>query len=104
VQRVPWVLFFQEHNALHGAYWHDRFGQRASHGCVNLAPRDAQLVFDWAFPPLAPGWESYLPPDLAHSVVVHIRDSSRVPEWAQEARVGPPPRPGHREDDAADAL
>ena len=105
VQRVPWVLFFQEHNALHGAYWHDRFGQRASHGCVNLAPRDAMMLFDWAFPPLSPGWESFVPDDLAHSVVVHIRDSSRDPPFAQEAPIGPPRRSGgRRSDDDDDAL
>lgn len=90
VQRVPWVLFFQEHNAVHGAYWHDRFGQRASHGCVNLAPRDAQVLFDWALPPLAPGWESFMPEDLARSVVVHVRDSSSVPSFEQQAPIGPP--------------
>jgi len=90
VQRVPWVLFFQEHNAVHGAYWHDRFGRRASHGCVNLAPRDAQTLFDWALPPLSPGWESFMPEDLARSVVVHIRDSTGTPSFEQQAPIGPP--------------
>jgi hypothetical protein len=90
VQRVPWVLFFQEHNAVHGAYWHDRFGQRASHGCVNLAPRDAQTIFDWAMPPLLPGWESFMPDDLARSIVIHVRDSTRVPSFEQQAPIGPP--------------
>ncbi|MBI2897564.1 MAG: L,D-transpeptidase [Deltaproteobacteria bacterium] len=90
VQRVPWVLFFQEHNALHGAYWHDRFGSRASHGCVNLAPADARMLFDWALPPLSPGWEGFMPEDLSRSVVVHIRNSARIPPFEQQARIGPP--------------
>lgn len=47
VEGVPWVLFFQEHNAIHGTYWHDSFGRAASHGCVNLSPLDARWLFDW---------------------------------------------------------
>ncbi|MEQ9322339.1 MAG: L,D-transpeptidase, partial [Polyangiaceae bacterium] len=35
---VPWVQYFTEGYALHGAYWHDDFGTPRSHGCVNLAP------------------------------------------------------------------
>src|SRR5690606_9843159 len=59
VQGVPWVVLFQGHNALHGAYWHDRFGQRRSHGCVNLAPRDARWVFEWFGPALPAGWTGF---------------------------------------------
>lgn len=92
VQGVPWVLLFQGHNALHGAYWHDRFGNRKSHGCVNLAPYDARWVFEWTGPMLPAGWTGYLPSDLRRSVVVHVRDSSRVDEFAQDRPIGPPDR------------
>ena len=34
--------------ALHGTYWHDGFGFRRSHGCVNLSLTDARFVFQWA--------------------------------------------------------
>src|SRR4029077_3523444 len=61
VERVPWVMFFHDDQALHGAYWHDRFGQRHSHGCVNLAPRDARWLFAWAPPALPAGWDAVLP-------------------------------------------
>ncbi len=47
---VPWIMYFDQAIALHGAYWHDRFGAPHSHGCVNLAPSDAQWLFDWATP------------------------------------------------------
>ena len=47
--------------ALHGAFWHDGFGQRRSHGCVNLAPADAQFIFDFAPPELPTGWRSVNP-------------------------------------------
>lgn len=92
VEHVPWVLLFQGHNALHGAYWHDRFGQRRSHGCVNLAPKDARWIFEWVSPALAEGWTGYLPGDLARSVIVHVRDTS-LPEkeqFIQERPIGPP--------------
>jgi len=61
MQGVPWVMFFNEGVALHGAYWHDDFGQRRSHGCVNLAPTDAAFLFGWTSPSLPPGWTGVLP-------------------------------------------
>lgn len=47
---VPWSLYFEGSVALHGAYWHDRFGTPRSHGCVNLSPKDARWLFEWAAP------------------------------------------------------
>jgi hypothetical protein len=55
-EAVPWVVYFKPRYALHAAYWHDGFGERLSHGCVNLSPRDARWVFDWVTPTLPPGW------------------------------------------------
>jgi len=48
LEDVPWVLYYDEDRALHGAYWHNNFGWQQSHGCVNLAPADANWLFDWA--------------------------------------------------------
>lgn len=56
VEAVPWVMYFQGRYALHAAYWHDMFGHRMSHGCVNLSPRDARRVFELASPRLPDGW------------------------------------------------
>ncbi len=53
---VPWTQFFFENFAIHGVYWHNRFGNRRSHGCVNLAPRDARWLYDWTHPHLPDGW------------------------------------------------
>lgn len=47
VEDVPYVLFFNGDQALHGAYWHDEFGTARSHGCVNLSPSDARWVYDF---------------------------------------------------------
>jgi hypothetical protein len=96
VHLVPWALFFQAHNALHGAYWHDRFGARKSHGCINLAPRDARWLFEWVPPSLPAGWTGIRPVDLRASVVVHIRDSRRRRPFVQERAWGPPDREEER--------
>ncbi len=46
---VPWNLYFTDGGAvIHGAYWHDKFGTKYSHGCVNLNPTDARTIFEWA--------------------------------------------------------
>lgn len=50
VEDVPYTMYFDEvmEIALHGAYWHDRFGYKHSHGCVNMPPLDSEWVFNWA--------------------------------------------------------
>ena len=55
---VPWVMYFKGGYALHGAYWHDEFGRARSHGCINLAPIDARLVFHWSSPQVPEHWHS----------------------------------------------
>ena len=50
IEDVPWTMYFHEGYSIHAAFWHDAFGFRRSHGCVNLAPRDAEWFFHWADP------------------------------------------------------
>lgn len=64
VDEVPFVQYFRKGISLHGTFWHDRFGRRASHGCVNLSMADARWLFDWAPPRLPPGWHA-IDPDAA---------------------------------------
>jgi lipoprotein-anchoring transpeptidase ErfK/SrfK len=46
---VPWNLYFTPDGAvIHGAYWHNHFGEPWSHGCVNLAPQEAKKLYMWA--------------------------------------------------------
>jgi hypothetical protein len=91
VNRVPWVMFFQAHNALHGAYWHDRFGNVKSHGCANLAPRDAHWLFDWLEPKLPAGWTAVRYWNLTQAPVVHVRNSRKTNKPIfQERNIGPP--------------
>lgn len=49
VSDVPNVMYFNyEAEALHGAYWHNNFGQRMSHGCVNQPLDVAAFMYDFA--------------------------------------------------------
>lgn len=46
---VPWVIYYNGDEAIHGAYWHNQFGTRRSHGCVNLPVDQARQVYDFAY-------------------------------------------------------
>ena len=56
IEDVPWIMYFKGGIALHGAFWHARFGHERSHGCVNLQPVDARELFGWVGPVLPEGW------------------------------------------------
>jgi len=56
VATVPWTQFYENGFALHTSYWHDKFGQKRSHGCVNLSPKDARFVYFWSDPQIPKGW------------------------------------------------
>jgi lipoprotein-anchoring transpeptidase ErfK/SrfK len=46
---IRWISWFYPDYALHGAYWHNKFGvANVSHGCVNFRNDDSQWVYDWA--------------------------------------------------------
>lgn len=48
IKDVPNVMYFYGAYAIHGTYWHNKFGSRASHGCVNLSLADAEWLFNWS--------------------------------------------------------
>lgn len=48
LDNVEWVMYFYQGYALHGAWWHNNFGQRESHGCVNMTNADAKWFYDFA--------------------------------------------------------
>jgi len=48
VPDVPYTMYFSGGYALHGAYWHNRFGSPVSHGCVNLRVSSARWLYNWA--------------------------------------------------------
>jgi lipoprotein-anchoring transpeptidase ErfK/SrfK len=48
LENVPYVMYFFDDYALHGAFWHNNFGYQMSHGCVNLSPTDAGWLYNWS--------------------------------------------------------
>jgi len=68
---VPYVQYFEDGYALHGAYWHDMFGQPKSHGCINLAPEDARRLFFWTEPSVPAGWHGAMRAKTGTVVFVH---------------------------------
>jgi lipoprotein-anchoring transpeptidase ErfK/SrfK len=80
VEAVPWVQYFYRRFALHGAYWHDGFGHRKSHGCVNLAPRDARYVYGLTTPNVPPGWMSSYEHAGEIGSVVRVRKGQELGE------------------------
>ena len=51
---VPDTMFFYQGYGIHGAYWHNNFGQPMSHGCVNEPLNEAHQLFEWAGPYISP--------------------------------------------------
>lgn len=52
---VPNNMFFYKGYAIHGAYWHNNFGNPMSHGCVNSPLPNAAEIFEWAGPVVPEG-------------------------------------------------
>jgi hypothetical protein len=71
VEQVPYVQYFAKGVGLHGAFWHRSFGHVRSHGCVNLAPLDAEWAFAFTGPRLPHGWTAVLP--TAVGTLVRVR-------------------------------
>lgn len=81
VDGVPWIQYFHRRYALHTSYWHDDFGKRRSHGCVNLAPKDAALIYALTTPVVPPGWNSmYEHPGAAGTLVRVRKGDETVPD------------------------
>jgi hypothetical protein len=44
------VYFTRSGVAIHGTYWHNDYGRRHSHGCVNVTNEAARWIFRWVDP------------------------------------------------------
>jgi lipoprotein-anchoring transpeptidase ErfK/SrfK len=58
---VPWATFFifKTGVAFHGTYWHNNFGNRMSHGCINMKNSDAKWLFRWVNPAYDPPFKDH---------------------------------------------
>nr|HEX4316894.1 L,D-transpeptidase family protein [Kofleriaceae bacterium] len=84
VADVPWTMYYDNNFALHTSYWHDGFGDVRSHGCVNLAPRDARALYGWSSPDVPPGWVAVYNTAASPGSLVRIH-SHRVPNPAPKS-------------------
>lgn len=73
IEDVPYVQFFSKGVGLHAAFWHRSFGHVRSHGCVNLAPLDAQRLFSWTGPRVPSGWTAALPTNHDRGTIIRVR-------------------------------
>ncbi len=48
LEDVPFIMYYDQKRALHGAYWQTLLGYQRSHGCVNLSVADSHWLYDWA--------------------------------------------------------
>lgn len=50
VPDVPWSMYFTNNgHAIHGTYWHNSYGTRLSHGCVNMPIWAAEYLYSIAY-------------------------------------------------------
>lgn len=101
VEGVPWIQYFHRRYAFHTAYWHDDFGKRRSHGCVNLSPSDAAYLFSLTGPVVPAGWNSLYEHPGHPGTLVRVRKGTdpvpdlRLPlgviEADDETAAGPDP-------------
>jgi len=48
---VAWPTFVSGDGvAIHAVFWHNDFGQKRSHGCINVMPEAAKWIFRWTHP------------------------------------------------------
>lgn len=48
IPNVKWNLRVYGPYYIHGAYWHNNFGYRMSHGCINVHYTNAEWIYHWA--------------------------------------------------------
>jgi hypothetical protein len=55
LKNIPWVMYYNYSYAIHGTYWHDKFGTRQSAGCTNMTQGDAKYIFENTLPQIPDG-------------------------------------------------
>jgi lipoprotein-anchoring transpeptidase ErfK/SrfK len=69
---VPWNIFFDlDGTAIHGTYWHNDFGVRRSHGCLNVPIEAARWIYRWVHP--IGGYEdAFIQSDCRVGTPIHV--------------------------------
>jgi lipoprotein-anchoring transpeptidase ErfK/SrfK len=93
IKHVPWTQYFDRGNALHGAWWHNNFGNPMSHGCVNVQTPTQNRRWPAALPQAEFLWQF---DNLGDAVVVHgvtPAGSAPPPPPAPPPPLSPQPSP-----------
>jgi hypothetical protein len=86
IEDVPWIMYFDGSTALHGAFWHSKFGHERSHGCVNMTPHDAHELFGWVGPSLPDGWHGVHATEANQGTRVIVHEDGASPKEHREDR------------------
>jgi hypothetical protein len=86
IEDVPWIMYFDGSTALHGAFWHSKFGHERSHGCVNMTPHDAHELFGWIGPALPEGWHGVHATDANPGTRVIVHEDGKDPKDAHDPK------------------
>ncbi len=78
MEDVPFVMHYYPRYAIHSAFWHDNFGEPASHGCINLTPKDAWTVYQLVSPRMPEGWQYIKQHKADEGTIVRIRNGQKV--------------------------
>ena len=78
MEKVPFVMHYYPRYAIHSAFWHDDFGERASHGCINISPQDAWQVYQRVTPVMPSGWQYVKQTEKNAGTIVRIRDGEEI--------------------------
>lgn len=85
IEDVPWIMYFDGSTALHGAFWHSRFGHERSHGCVNMTPTDAHALFGWVGPKLPEGWHGIRATEANPGTRVLVHQNGKTADESKKA-------------------
>ena len=86
MERVPYVMHYYPRYAIHSSFWHDDFGEPASHGCLNLSVKDARVVFDFVNPDLPDGWRYVKQTKQQVGTTVRVRKGEKE---GKSKKIGP---------------
>ncbi len=78
MEDVPFVMHYYPRYAIHSAFWHDNFGEPASHGCINLSPKDAWTVYQLASPRMPKGWQYVKQSKADPGTILRIRNGQQT--------------------------
>ncbi|HEY2513933.1 MAG TPA: L,D-transpeptidase, partial [Polyangiaceae bacterium] len=84
IEDVPWIMYFDGSTALHGAFWHSKFGHERSHGCVNMTPHDAHELFGWVGPKLPDGWHGVHATEANPGTRVLVHEDGMTPKESKD--------------------